>query len=402
MSPPNHTANNSENHVVTLYPSLQPTLGFRGFRLMVETLLAQGVHVHCVSAGELKIDPHPKLSVYQNELPPRVKRRWYFTLLFALWAPFKVWEIRRRVRARSLVCSEPSLSALLVPVKILSRRPLITVLECAPWLARRAKTKARLRRGLGTVRDYLGLLSSTKILTVSDALAAEIKERVPFAAARVASLHREIIFPSALPREQNGPPNAEAWRVWLSGQAERRRKLAEDFQLPDKWLYVLAPSELIGRKNLEVLLRALSTLETERVVLIFCGQNTERNYLEAMAVGLGVYEQLLFADSLSVSEVLPACDLFILPATKPGNSQLLAEAIGSGTSVLASDIAENRELATDEGWRFTPENVQSLAEKLERVTTVKNQLEQLRRAVRETALKRGESWGGRLRDYAVG
>jgi len=74
-------------------------------------------------------------------------------------------------------------------------------------------------------------------------------------------------------------------------------------------------------------------------------------------------ERIRFLDWLSgdaLKEVLTNAALFVLPSDLEGLSLALLEAMAAGLCVLASDIAENREVIGDSGFTFVAGNALDL------------------------------------------
>jgi glycosyltransferase involved in cell wall biosynthesis len=96
---------------------------------------------------------------------------------------------------------------------------------------------------------------------------------------------------------------------------------------------------LVEGKGLDVLFAALSCLEIGRWILFIIGEGPQQTELEGLSVELGLKENIRFLgfrpDRL---DFLRGFDVFILPSRSEGLPRSLMEAMGAGTTVIATDI----------------------------------------------------------------
>lgn len=123
--------------------------------------------------------------------------------------------------------------------------------------------------------------------------------------------------------------------------------------------------QLIPRKGLDTLLRAVATLHGVNWRLAIVGDGESRQELEDLAVDLSCLKRIRFfgfkKDRLSF---LRGLDVFVLPSRMEGIPRCLMEAMGSGIPVIASDIPGCRDLVNhgQSGCLFTCDDSHSLAE----------------------------------------
>lgn len=138
--------------------------------------------------------------------------------------------------------------------------------------------------------------------------------------------------------------------------------------------------QLIRRKGLDVLLRALATCTHGTWRLAIVGEGSEREPLSALARDLGISEQVRFFgfrdDRMAF---LKGFDAFVLPSRLEGVPRCLMEAMAAGIPVVASDIPGCRDLIAngESGLLFGPDSVAELDGALTRIM----QEEPLRRTV---------------------
>jgi len=382
--------------IATVFYRTKPTADFQVFRFVIEQLLAQGIEVHCLCSKDMKFPAHPNFVRHHVKVPTWIRRAWYARVLFEFAAPYLLFYYVRKMKCRLILSTKSEWSFLAVPAKFLTRRPLVTYLEVSPWVVRRSSRRSRWRRMVGLACDYLGLCSSTRIITSGKAVADELRSRIPFIKNRVTALQPAAIFPAEIARE-NGTISKGAWTEWTNAQPARRRELAKELDVPDRWLCVGSPVEMVERAQIEIVLRAFSSLRNERVALILYGFNAIKEFIRGIAVGLGLEEHVVFYDGAAEEKkVLGACDLFIIPIANGGASRLLGEALGSGAAVLAVDGPETIEIVAKKELLFAANHVEKTAQRLRDALEDKHGSEQIRRISRERALEISGDWGAQL------
>ncbi|MBA2849523.1 glycosyltransferase family 4 protein [Thermosulfuriphilus ammonigenes] len=127
--------------------------------------------------------------------------------------------------------------------------------------------------------------------------------------------------------------------------------------------------QLIHRKGIDILLKALSSLRGLNFRLFVVGSGPLRERLEEMARDLGLSDRVVFtgyrADRL---QLLRGFDLFVLPSRLEGIPRCLMEAMAMGKPVIASDIDGCRALIPNDGIQgllFPAQDAQALARRID-------------------------------------
>ncbi len=127
--------------------------------------------------------------------------------------------------------------------------------------------------------------------------------------------------------------------------------------------------QLIHRKGIDILLKALSILRGLNFRLFVVGSGPLRERLEEMARDLGLVDRVVFtgyrADRL---QLLRGFDLFVLPSRLEGIPRCLMEAMAMGKPVIASDIDGCRALIPNDGIQgllFPAQDAQALARRID-------------------------------------
>jgi glycosyltransferase involved in cell wall biosynthesis len=159
----------------------------------------------------------------------------------------------------------------------------------------------------------------------------------------------ETVFPYAYITEKPAP-------------CERQRVDSPDFRL----LFV---GQLIHRKGIDVLLRALAGLKGVNWRLDAVGGGKEENTLRRLAAVSGIDERVDFAGPVAYSrigEYMSRADLLVLPSRFDGWGAVVNEALMAGLPAICSDRCGARDIvqASRSGSVFRSESVESLAKAL--------------------------------------
>jgi len=162
--------------------------------------------------------------------------------------------------------------------------------------------------------------------------------------------------------------------------------------------------QLIHRKGLDILLKALADEAFRKVHLFIVGDGPLRGKLEAEARSLGLSERVHFTgfrkDRLAF---LRGFDVFVLPSRLEGIPRCLMEAMGMGKPVIASAIDGVTDLISSDGeggFLFPPEDHRALAGKLQRLLEDENLRRELGQKAEEIVASRFSA-ARMARDYEI-
>ena len=135
--------------------------------------------------------------------------------------------------------------------------------------------------------------------------------------------------------------------------------------------YILTVGQIIHRKGMDLLIRALKRARDQGQVLnlVIVGEGPEQASLATEARELGVSDQVFFAGNQSHNETLAffrQCSFFALASRAEGLPLVIVEAMANGKAVVATRIDGVPEIVLDgvTGLLVEPENPQLLAEAL--------------------------------------
>ena len=114
--------------------------------------------------------------------------------------------------------------------------------------------------------------------------------------------------------------------------------------------FILAIGRLSHQKGFDILIRAFAQLENQDIELVILGEGPLEEQLKALALELCVAERVIFPGFVHNSfAYLRAASVFVLASRYEGFSNVLAEALASGTSIVATDCPGSAREVLDEG-----------------------------------------------------
>ena len=367
--------------VLTAFPRHESGGSCRRQYRIISALAGSGLKVLSVSGKPLfygDVADHVEQRVLKLPVRKREARLFRFVFSFSVIFFLPYFALRRGARATLVVT--PLLSLLSVLCRIVGA-PVILFLNDVPWPTGETSERFRVRRWFAEKRDTLGILAASHIVCQTNAMRSEVIKRLPSRARRIVVLHPPMNIPGPARAAESGALDRAAFQRWLAEFPQRKRKVAERFGLVERRLFLVTVGELSTRKNVEVLVRAISASQVEhRLSLVICGDGPERESLVSIVAGLGLIDEIVFAGWIQdTAEVIAGCDLLVMPSQHVGTGSLVREALGLGTGVIASDVSDVREILQHEELLFKPSHVQALSTKLAQVVGVKGVLEQIRR-----------------------
>ena len=130
--------------------------------------------------------------------------------------------------------------------------------------------------------------------------------------------------------------------------------------------------QLIPRKGLDTLLRAVATLSDLPLEVYLVGEGDQRQELEQLARDQRLAQRVhLVGYRDDRLQWLHGFDCFVLPSRQEGIPRCLMEAMGAGVPVVASDIPGCRDLVTHgkTGLLFQVDSAASLAEQIAKLAS---------------------------------
>lgn len=159
--------------------------------------------------------------------------------------------------------------------------------------------------------------------------------------------------------------------VHLDRIDETEPGLPDDIDPDDDAFLVGNAAMLYEQKAQDSLIRAIARLAEiadRPVELVICGEGPERERLESLAERHGIAKRVHFAglvERRAVYAMMKAVDAFAMPSRWEGFCSAVAEALGSETATVLSDIGTFRELYGDAALYHEVDNAAELTDRLE-------------------------------------
>lgn len=149
-----------------------------------------------------------------------------------------------------------------------------------------------------------------------------------------------------------------------------KQKCREKTKLPKNKKIIIFVGWLIQRKGVEYLVRAMSRIvkKDEDVYCCILGKGDQEDHLKNLVRELKLGKNVRF-----VGEVMPddlplwvnTADVSVLPSLNEGLPSVIGEALACGKPVVATRVAGNPEIVTNEvGFLVSPKNEKELADKI--------------------------------------
>ena len=153
------------------------------------------------------------------------------------------------------------------------------------------------------------------------------------------------------------------------GQWSVYKDIREEVGLRPDDFVVLVVGRLEKNKNCGTVIDAVR--KVQGVKLVFCGDGEDRQMLEEKAKNLG--NRVIFLGNRSdMSDIYHMADCFVLASYREGLSRSIMEAMACGLPCIVTNIRGNRDLINKD-FLFNPNDVDTLADKIMRVSESQNQ-----------------------------
>ncbi|NOU64531.1 glycosyltransferase [Paenibacillus sp. LMG 31461] len=154
----------------------------------------------------------------------------------------------------------------------------------------------------------------------------------------------------------------------FNNTALNREMKRMELGISDDTFVLLSIGELIKRKNLETLIRAIVKLENQNFVLLICGRGVLESFLKELTVSLEIQEKVRFLGFRNdIKEICIASDVFVFPSYQEGLPVSVMEAMSAGLPVIASEIRGNTDLIKNGvgGYLLSPDDINGFSESIQ-------------------------------------
>jgi len=169
----------------------------------------------------------------------------------------------------------------------------------------------------------------------------------------------------------------------------RPEKVQADI-ITDKWGlngndYYLSVSRLTREKRVDLLIQAFRMIDTEKKLVIAGGSSDTDDYVKSLHELADGDSRIIFTDFVqgrTLQELYSNAYVYCLPSELEGMPISLLEAMSYGNCCLVSDIAENRDVIDTCGFSFETNNMQALADSLQRL---ENEIDEVNKCKEDAA-----------------
>lgn len=154
-----------------------------------------------------------------------------------------------------------------------------------------------------------------------------------------------------------------------------RSSLRSEFGFSDGDFVFMSTGQVSKRKNHEVIIRALSKINDNRVKYLIVGFGELENQLKLLVRELGLENRVVFAGYREdVNKLLHAVNAYAFPSLQEGLPVALMEAMAVGLPVVCSKIRGNIDLIEDGkgGYLYDAHDIEGFAEGMRRIVVEKN------------------------------
>lgn len=169
----------------------------------------------------------------------------------------------------------------------------------------------------------------------------------------------------------------------LQVDKDNKRK---SIDIPTDAILIISAGELIERKNHEVIIKALGLLKNPDIYYAIAGKGPLREYLENLAVKLGIGDRVKFLGfRTDIKELYHIADISAFPSLIEGLGLAGIEAMAAGIPLVSSNVHGITDYVIDgkTGYALNPCDVKGFAAAIDKLAGNK----QLRESMREACLK---------------
>jgi glycosyltransferase involved in cell wall biosynthesis len=210
---------------------------------------------------------------------------------------------------------------------------------------------------LNKIIEYLGLLSSDRIITVNASTQEEIIKRI----GRKKNIQVNVL--------QNDIPPMP---ISLQGDIFQART---QLGIPEGAKVLVTAGVITRGKNIEILIKCLPKIGMNNLFLLVAGDGSTKsdfyyqNYLKELTESLGLNKKVIFTGWLEKEKVwgiFRASDLFVLPSKSEGMPNAMLEALGFDLPCFGSRIPGIIDILQYDELMFNPMDEKAITEKIQR------------------------------------
>ena len=216
-------------------------------------------------------------------------------------------------------------------------------------------------------------IANAHAIAVSDYVASSVRRRLRFTAARTTTIPNAVDTATFCPDPHR--------------RAETRRSLG----IPDDEPIVLCVGRMTLQKGQQTLIRAMALARVSDAHLLLVGDGPQKGALVELAREVGLADRARFLGTRpDVPDLLRAADILVLPSLHEGFGLVVAEAMASGTPVIASQVGPLPEILShgETGLLVPPDDPTMLARAVAQLAADSKRRHEIADRARAVALAR--------------
>lgn len=153
------------------------------------------------------------------------------------------------------------------------------------------------------------------------------------------------------------------------------QSVRSELNLDQKVKIILSVGRFHSAKNYPNLIKAVSLLRThlDNFVLLIAGEGELRGELEQIIAHENLSDNVTLLGSRSdISQLMSACDVFVLSSDYEGLPTVLIEALGCEANIVTTDVSGAREIVADNGYIVPIRDSLVISKALYKVLTTNN------------------------------
>ena len=181
----------------------------------------------------------------------------------------------------------------------------------------------------------------------------------------------------------------DKFKTTNNNESKFKKELVHEFNIAADKPIILFVGNIIKRKNVDLLLEAKKQMNTKaNLVVVGDGPlleqlktKAEKEYFD------GNLDNVYFTGSRTdVEDIIPSCDLLVLPSFTESFGLVLIEALACGKPVIGSNVGGIKEIITEDvGLLIDPNDSKDLANAIDRILTDNDLMEKFKSNARNRA-----------------
>lgn len=142
--------------------------------------------------------------------------------------------------------------------------------------------------------------------------------------------------------------------------------------IPEDCIMLLSVGEMIERKNHEVIIRALGSLQNKNIYYVICGKGPLKEYLANLATQLGIADNVVFLGfRKDIPELCNTADISAFPSKIEGLGLAGIEGMAAGVPLVSSNVHGILDYVIDgeTGYACDPDDVKEFAKAIDKLAS---------------------------------